>query len=301
MSWSGLRRRWGCLSVNDFDWLREPGDPKSDPRPVEVLISSALSESDEAHAYWGAVEALQWRGTREVFDRASQLCQSFCAMERRLGAAILGQLGCPDRSFPNECPQILLWMLEREEDHRVLDAILVALSHHRAPETIGPVSRHRYHADPEIRLGVVFALTGYENQEAHNVLIELTRDADPQVRDWATFALGTHCEADTPAIRDAFADRLLDTDDETRWEALVGLARRRDRRVLTALHEELACQSTCPLVIEAASLIGEPQLITELIALRGCWDGDTEMLEQAIRACSPKPDLANFYVSGEVG
>jgi len=176
-------------------------------------------------------------------------------MERRLGADILGQLGYPDRSFPKECPQILLGMLEREEDHRVLDAILVALSHHRAPEAIGPASRFRHHADPEVRLGVVFALMGYENQEAHGVLIELTRDADAQVRDWATFALGTQCETDTPAIRDALADRLADTDDETRCEALVGLARRGDRRVLTALHEELACQSVSTLVIEAAALI----------------------------------------------
>ena len=212
--------------MNDSDWLREPGDPKSDPRPVEELISSALSEPDEEHTYWDAVVALHWRGTREVFDRTSQLCQSLCPMERRLGADILGQLGCPDRSFPKECPQILLGMLEREEDHRVLDAILVALSHHRAPEAIGPASRFRHHADPEVRLGVVFALMGYENQEAHGVLIELTRDADAQVRDWATFALGTQCETDTPAIRDALADRLADTDDETRCEALVGLARR---------------------------------------------------------------------------
>ena len=287
--------------MNDFDWLREPGDPKSDPRPVEELISSALSELDEDHAYWGAVEALHWRGTCEVFDRASQLCRSFCPIERRLGAAILGQLGCPDRSFPMECPQILLGMLEREEDHNALDVILVALSHHRFPEAIGPASRHRYHAEPEIRLGVVLALTGYENQEAHGVLIELTRDADAQVRDWAVFALGTQCETDTPAIRDALADRLLDTDDETRWEALVGLARRGDRRVLTALHRELAYQSVSPLVIEAAALICEPQLIAELIALRGRWDGDKDMLEQAIMACSPNPDLASSFMCDEVG
>lgn len=98
-------------------------------------------------------------------------------------------------------------------------------------------------------------MMGYENQEAHGVLIELTRDADAQVRDWAAFALGTQCETDTPAIRDALADRGADTDDETRCETLVRLARRGDRRVLTALHEELACQSVSTLVIEAAALI----------------------------------------------
>ena len=49
----------------------------------------------------------------------------------------------------------------------------------------------------------------------------------------ATFALGTQCEAATPEIRNALADRLADTDDETRSEAaMVGFARRGDPRVL---------------------------------------------------------------------
>ena len=102
-------------------------------------------------------------------------------MERRLGADILGQLGCPDRSFPKECPQILLKMLEHGDDHRVLHAILVALSHHRAPEATGPVSWFRHHVDSEVRFGVVLALTG-SDPEAHGVLIEMTRDADAHVR-----------------------------------------------------------------------------------------------------------------------
>jgi HEAT repeat protein len=273
--------------VNNSDWHRESTDPKSDPLCVEELISAALTASHDDDTYWDAVGALHWRGTSEVLGQASQLCQSLCPMERRLGADILGQLGCPDRSFPKECVQILLGMLEREEDHRVLYAILVALSHERAPEAIGPASRFRHHADPDVRLGVVFALMGYENQQAHSVLIELMRDTDDQVRDWATFALGTQCETDSPAIHDALADRLTDADDAVRCEAMVGLARRADRRVLTALHEELARRSVSTLAIEAATLICEPQLITELIALRERWDGDKDILEQAIRACSP--------------
>ncbi len=144
-------------------------------------------------------------------------------------------------------------------------------------------------------------MIGYENQQAHGVLIELMRDTDDQVRDWATVALGTQCETDSPAIRDALADRLTDTDDDTRCEALVGLARRGDRRVLPDLQKELACESVSTLAIEAAALIGEPRLITELIALRERWNGDKDLLEQAIRACSPDPLLAPSSTCGEVG
>jgi HEAT repeat protein len=139
----------------------------------------------------------------------------------------------------------------------------------------------------------VHALTGFENPEAHGVLIELTRDADAKVRDWATFALGTQCETDTPAIRDALVDRLADADDETRCEALVGLTRRGDPRVLPCLHKELACESIGTLAIEAAALIGEPQLLPQLVALRAWWDVDDRLLEEAIRACSPTPRLTS--------
>jgi HEAT repeat protein len=293
---SAHQLRWGYSTVSDFEWLRDPTDPKSDTRSIQVLIATALSKPDEELTYWNAVAALQWRGTLEVFERAYQLCHSPCSVERRLGADILGQLGCPDRSLPKECTQALLKLLECEESEKVLYAILVALSHHQAPEAIGLVSRFRHHADDEVRFGVVMALKGYDVPEAEAVLIELTRDADADVRDWATFALGTLHETDTPAIRDALADRLADIDADTRCEAVVGLARRRDRRVLPALYKELSEDSVSPLAIEAAGLIAVPQLATELIALRRRWDGDTNLLEEAIRACQ-----SDEVVRAEVG
>ena len=62
-------------------------------------------------------------------------------------------------------------------------------------------------------------------------------DDDPDVRDWATFGLGTQVATDSAEVRDALADRLADADEDVRREALVGLARRRDRRAVnTAMH-----------------------------------------------------------------
>src|SRR4051812_35220095 len=100
----------------DPHWFESDGDPRNDIRSVNELISSALSESDDEHTYWDAVVALQWRGTREILDRASELCRSACAVERRLGAGILGQLGVPDRTFPGEGVRILSAMLESERE-----------------------------------------------------------------------------------------------------------------------------------------------------------------------------------------
>ena len=243
-------------------------DPKDDPRSVDELISVALSEQDE-DVFWDTVRALQWRGSQEVLDRASQLCRSFCVVERRTGADIMGQLGVPDRTFPKHCLQVLLGMLESEQDHGVLQSILIALSHLRLSEVIEPVLRFRDHVDPEVRHGVVLALMGHEDVQAIEALIEFTRDPETHVRDWATFALGTQVEVDTPDLRDALMERLADDDDGTRCEALVGLARRGDRRVLTVLQRALSSESVCRGEVEAAALIGDPLLLKELVALRG--------------------------------
>jgi HEAT repeat protein len=258
---------------------------------VDELIAFLLGGPEE-DPYWDAVGALHWRGTREVLDRAVGLCRSPCAVERRAGADILGQLEVPERSFPEEGRGVLRAMLEREEDSGVLRAILIALSHHRSPEIVAPASRFRRHADPNVRLAVVFALTGLEDAGSIGTLIELTSDSVAYVRDWATFALGSQIEqVDTTEIREALVERLADPDDDTRAEAIIGLARRGDRRMLPALRDELASGSVGRLAIEAAALVGDPQLYPLLAALQSWWDVDVELLGEAIQACSPGPEL----------
>jgi HEAT repeat protein len=257
---------------------------------VGELISVILSGPDEDRA-WDAVCALHWRGTNEVLDWAVRLCRSSCAVERRVGADILGQLGVPERTFPEACLRTLLGMLESETNPDVLRAILVALSHLRAPAAIGPASRFRRHDDPDVRHAVVWALTGHEDAQAIGFLIELTEDPEAHVRDWATFALGSQVETDTPTLRGALIERLDDEDDDTRCEALLGLARRGDRRVLMTLRKELESDSVGSLAIEAAALIGDPQLHKALIALQDWWDVDDELLGEAIRACSPRAEI----------
>jgi HEAT repeat protein len=272
-------------------WLgRWTIDLRDDSRTVDELMTAALCEPDEELA-WDAVCTLQWRGTHEVLDRAVRLCESFCAVERRVGANILGQLGVPVRSFPEESLRTLLRMLETEQDHGALQAVLVALSHLQRPEAVVPACRFRQHVDPDVRHGVVLALMGHADRHALEALAELTRDREVEVRDWATFALGTQVEADTPELREALVERLADEDGDTRAEAILGLARRGDRRMLPALREELARGSVGTPVIEAAALIGDPQLYPLLVALQGWWDVDVELLAEAIRACSPGPEL----------
>lgn len=263
--------------------MTKPPAAQDDPRSVDELIAAALTATDE-QVTWDAVRALHWRGSREVLLRAQSLCGSPCSRERVLGADILGQLGVPDRAFPSECGQRLRDMLGTEQDAGVLRSVLVALSHQQDAASVPEVANFVKHPDPEVRHAAVLALTGHDMPLAIESLILLTTDPDPRVRDWSTFALGTQLDLDTPAIRDALANRLDDPDSDARGEALVGLARRRDERVIPALRRELSSDCVGTLAIEASELIASPQLLPELLALRPWWDVDAALLEQAITA-----------------
>lgn len=257
--------------------------PNADSRTMDELIGVALSEPDE-NIVWKAIASLHWRGTREILQRAEALCGSPCSRERQLGANILGQLGLPDRTFPAECTAILRSMLRSVEQSDVLRSVLVALSHQHDAEAVPIVVRFSASPDAEVRHGVVLALTGHEMSLAIENLISLSKDSDSHVRDWATFALGTQLELDTPEIRQALADRLDDTYDDARAEALVGLARRKDIRVVEALKRELSSDCVGTLAIEAAELVASKDLYAHLVALREWWDEDSKLLERAIAA-----------------
>lgn len=257
----------------------------NDPRSVDELINAALGEPEDTA--WNAVSSLHWRGTREVLVRATELCGSECPQERKLGADILGQLGVPERTDPDQCVRILLAMLDREQDDLALRSIFIALSHQDRPEAIPAAARFASHPDPEVRYAVVLALNGQTEPAAIDLLIVLSRDPSAEVRDWATFGLGTILELDSPDIRTALADRLDDPDDDTRGEALVGLARRGDRRVVPVLVNEFHSDFVSYLALEAAELIGAPELHAPLVSIRDWFDDWPDLINRAIAACRP--------------
>lgn len=264
--------------------MLEPVLPQHDPRPVDELVNAALTEPDDELAR-DAVRVLHWRGTKEVLQRATSLCGSECSQERRLGADILGQLGVPDRMFPQQCSRILFAMLDTEIDADVLQSIFIAFSHLSEPKVIGVAAKYAEHPDSDVRYAVVHALTGHEEQAAINLLIQLSNDLEAYVRDWATFGLGTQVELDTSEIRNALAARLNDSDDNARGEAMIGLARRNDPRAILAIQKALTSCAT-EKAIEAAALSKSPELLPALVALRGATELPESRLDGAIAACA---------------
>jgi HEAT repeat protein len=272
--------------MGDSEWAEHEDRFRKDPRTNDHLISEALLCSRDDDSYWDIVWTLHRRDTPDMLARAEGLARSTQSAERRLGADILGQLGSPERTFLKQCAAILLEMLEREDDTEVLHAILIALGHLRLPEAIEPASRFRAHPDPNVRHGVVVALMGHDISRAVECLIELSRDYDAHNRDWATFALGSQINLDTPTVREALIERVNDVDFDTRSEAIVGLAQRGDRRVVPLLVRELTSDCVGILAVEAALTIAAPELLPHLLALKAWWDVDPGLLAQAIETCS---------------
>ena len=86
------------------------------------------------------------------------------------------------------------------------------------------------------------------------------RDADEDVRDWATFGLGVQGDLDSDEIRDALWQRISDPSPDVREECLVGLAKRKDHRALEVLVAALNQPEVSNRVREAAAeFLGEQQ------------------------------------------
>lgn len=266
----------------------------NDPRSDEELLHVALTEENEDRA-WDAIAVLHLRGNPASFEAARQLCISQNSKERRVGADILGQLGKEDNKFHEETVTTLLGMLEREQDPDVLNSIAVALGHRKDPRAIGPLVHFKNHPDENVRYGVVYGLLTHEDERAINALIELSTDVDSDVRDWATFGIGSQIETDTPEIRAALMARITDEDADTSGEAMVGLARRHDERVVEPLLADLESGWYGSLPFEAAAAIGDPRLYPILARIQEEWGNDKRwpysQLEEALAACQPHTEV----------
>ena len=263
----------------------------ADPRSTQELVQLALAAPTEDEA-WEFLAVLHQRGNHEVLEVAECLCAGASVKERCMGASIVAQLGMPESAFPNEALECLKEMLSLETEDEVLAAIACALGHLDDPRCIELLLPLKAHPNPSVRYGVVHGVSGQNHPAAIQMLIELSRDEDDETRDWATFGLGTFIDSDTPEIREALWARLSDSVENTRTEALMGLARRKDRRIVVPLLKVLLSDKVSPIHIEAAVEIGDPRLLSALQDLKECSLDDSsldaEWLDKAIAACSGK-------------
>jgi HEAT repeat protein len=157
---------------------------------------------------------------------------------------------------------VICELVKHETNAMVLADGITALAHLQDPVTVPVVVNYKDHIDWSVRFAVAFALGQFpEDPISIQALIWLTEDVDRYVRDWAVFSLGVMGDADSPDIRGVLLKRVFDADWDVREEAIVGLAKRRDVRVLPFLREILESAVLSVWTAEAAATILDlPQL-----------------------------------------
>ena len=263
----------------------------NDDMGIDDLIKSALREHDDDKA-WVFVQELQKIGTAEVLICAAGLSHSEDPKERCLAANILGQLGVPDRTYPKESIDILIEMLQGEQEPIVLEAIAVALGHQDTERAVDALYPIRNHPDAQVRLGVTFGILQQDAQTAIDMLLSFMNDNDDEIRDWATFGIGSMLDIDTPAIREALYARVRDNEADVRAEAIVGLAIRKDARIVQTILDQLSEAEFHPLIVDAAAEMADNRFHPALLALQKTIRGKNkdnfldQNIERAIQACS---------------
>ena len=222
---------------------------------------------EEDYAYWACIHHLHTRPVPEVFDLCQTWAKDISFDKRQAAADLLSQLGYADNyPFSSQSLPIITELLD-DSHLEVICSALYACGHLNIGDpTI--IAKFINHADNLVRYAVVHAFSSKIDPVSIAGLITLSRDSDYDVRNWATFELGVISEADTPEIRNALFERLSEIDHEIRGEALIGLAKRADVRVLQPLIKELSGEFHGAWCIEATRKMKSAELKPLLVNLK---------------------------------
>lgn len=263
---------------------------------IETHFERALALGTDNEEAWLHIATLRKIGTDDVFRIASEFCRSSLASKRSIGVCVLAQVGDAGQSRQKAVADIIAELIAKENDIEVVTSLISAISFQNITSAIPWLIEKSSSADEDIRWRIAWALPlGLAQDDPHcdeaiSTLIRLSRDDEPQVRDWATFSLATQTDDGRELIASTLLNRVEDCDFDTRSEALVGLARRADLRVIPYLCNELCSDRVGQLAVESAKILARPELVASLKKLSKWWDVDAELLADALAACSRSLD-----------
>jgi HEAT repeat protein len=255
---------------------------------LDVRVEAALATLDD-ECRWELITGLAQECPDEILAICQELLAGAAPDRRTLGADLLGRLVGVDQGARPAASKALLDALACETDAGALASIVAALGHVGSIEPLDAIVGLAGNSDPGVRLAVAFAVATLSPQpldrRARVALIDLSSDAEPEVRDWATFGLGTLSFDDGPDVRAALLARAEDTYHATRAEALFGLAVRRDPRAVPHLIRALESPTVAGLELDAAAEVADPRLLPALWALQRAGLADAVRVRRAIDRC----------------
>ena len=205
----------------------------------------------------------------DLFNKAVTLCKSSSVKKRILAINILSQLGSGQRPFVRQSSKLYFELLSKENNKKVIEALLYAVGHLNSKLTSDQAFRLCQFFDSgseDVRVALTFALGEIQQKKVYEVLVTLSNDRSKTVRDWATFRLAQG-KGDSKMIRDALFTRVFDASYDVKMEAIVGLAKRKDNRCRSLIELELAKGNFGDLVFEAISNLRDRTYLAPLSAV----------------------------------
>uniref|UniRef100_UPI00404A8B78 hypothetical protein n=1 Tax=Flavobacterium sp. TaxID=239 RepID=UPI00404A8B78 len=230
-------------------------------------IFDRLVHNNSQQTYWNNISELRKRATEEVYNQAFKFVKSDSDKNKIIGIDVLAQLGFEPRIRQQETINLYFELLETEQSDEVLFALFFGISHNNEILTKKQVAKlitFKNAKNKDIRYSLVAALSGIENPKAIKTLIELSEDQYAAIRNLATFGIGTLSKENSEQIINALWNRTKDKHQETKLEAIVGLANRIEIAVKELIIKELKNGEYGTLLFEAIESLKDKDFIPYL-------------------------------------
>ncbi len=227
-------------------------------------LLSRLCNNKSDKSRWDNISVLRKRPSKELFFKCVELTKSKDPKIRSIGIDILAQMGVTPRPFLKQTLKLYFDLLNIESNPEVLMSLLYAIGHNNDKLNKTQIEKLCTFSDNNnnwVKEGLVSSLLGVDNLNAIETLIKLSTDKISHIRNWATFGIGTQIERDNKNIKEALWNRINDKHQETKLEAIVGLAKRKDSRVNEIIKRELLDGEYGTLLFEAIIETGDKQFL----------------------------------------
>ena len=230
-------------------------------------IFDRLVNNKSQKTYGENISELRKRANEDIHNQAYNLAKSKYDKKKIIGIDVLAQLGFDPRILQKKTITLYFELLENEQGDDVLQALFYSISHNNEKLTKRQVLKlieFKNHKNKDVRFSLVYALSGVDNLKALDTLIELSEDKFSSIRNWATFGIGTLSEQTNEHIIKALWKRMQDKHQETKLEAIVGLANRNQVGVKKQIIQELKNGEYGTLLFEAIETLKDIDFIPYL-------------------------------------
>lgn len=224
---------------------------------IEINKRNKLFEkakkSKSQNLYWNTIFELRKFVDDQMVEKCFELINSNDEKSKIVAIDVLSQLGVKRNKFAKILIKNLFEFLEESVNEKLITSSLIAIGHNNkflTKKHINFLEKFKNNKSKEIRYALVFSILTLENETATNILIKLSNDKSPRIRDWALFGLGTQIETDNHEIRKTLYKHCFDKDDQSKQEAIKGLANRNDERVYEIILNELQTENFGSLLFE---------------------------------------------------